>query len=578
MSLPLTFCSRKEAILFLVAPLFLGATVLSRGQVLYAHYPFRGDASDISGRGNHGIARGAELTADRFGNPDEAYAFNGVDNFIAIGSGVKPSFPLTLTAYVKGSGIVMANDRVDNSSYRHGFVVGWNPGASPAGGPSVSFFSGYSMPSTRNSQGITGFPGVDPARWHFLAVVMRSVYDTQWYVDGVLYSGTRLGDGTGSTMTYSTSAGTIGTMQPAGGYYAGALDDIRVYSGALSASQLDEIYDLAPQFAQFPKSQNVSNGASARFTTRATASWPFLYQWYRLTVAGEVLLDGETNDTLVIDPVIPFFAGRYFVKAANTYGVSSSPVVRLHVSEIVPSVGDLVSLRFPTSWRKSYEVLSAPSLTSETWKVETDLIEGIGADVLSNIKPSSSVQFLKIRETQSLPAQEPPVCELVDDAGLRIIQQPSPQRVPIGGTAEFSIAVAGKPSVKFEWYGPPGVLSDDADFFSGTKTCRLTINNTLKLMEGVYWVVVTDGLSEVVSEKVVLAVPELRATFAKTTQLAFPAIIGLTYKVQYCGSLDEDTWLDWGLPVTATQPEVTLDYIDSSCDGVYFRAARVSDP
>ena len=48
---------------------------------LVAHYPFNGNANDIIGD-NHGIVYGATLTADRFGNSNSAYDFDGVDDYI----------------------------------------------------------------------------------------------------------------------------------------------------------------------------------------------------------------------------------------------------------------------------------------------------------------------------------------------------------------------------------------------------------------------------------------------------------------------------------------------------------------
>lgn len=44
-----------------------------------AHYPFSGDANDISGYGNHGVLSGSipVLTEDRFGNPNSAFQFGG---------------------------------------------------------------------------------------------------------------------------------------------------------------------------------------------------------------------------------------------------------------------------------------------------------------------------------------------------------------------------------------------------------------------------------------------------------------------------------------------------------------------
>ncbi|SDC78181.1 hypothetical protein [Williamwhitmania taraxaci] len=42
---------------------------------LVAYYPFNGNANDESGNGNHGVVRGATLTADRFNNSGSAYQF-----------------------------------------------------------------------------------------------------------------------------------------------------------------------------------------------------------------------------------------------------------------------------------------------------------------------------------------------------------------------------------------------------------------------------------------------------------------------------------------------------------------------
>ena len=48
---------------------------INRG--LVAYYPFNGNANDESGNGNHGVLNGGvRLSADRFGNPCNAYNFN----------------------------------------------------------------------------------------------------------------------------------------------------------------------------------------------------------------------------------------------------------------------------------------------------------------------------------------------------------------------------------------------------------------------------------------------------------------------------------------------------------------------
>ena len=51
---------------------------------LIAYYPFNGNADDYSGNRNHGLVHGATPSVDRFGNPNRAYSFNGIDHFIEI--------------------------------------------------------------------------------------------------------------------------------------------------------------------------------------------------------------------------------------------------------------------------------------------------------------------------------------------------------------------------------------------------------------------------------------------------------------------------------------------------------------
>ncbi|MCH1500313.1 MAG: LamG domain-containing protein, partial [Akkermansiaceae bacterium] len=54
---------------------------------LVAYYPFNGNADDESGNGNNGSVNGAALTADRKGNADSAYSFDGQNDFISASVG-----------------------------------------------------------------------------------------------------------------------------------------------------------------------------------------------------------------------------------------------------------------------------------------------------------------------------------------------------------------------------------------------------------------------------------------------------------------------------------------------------------
>ena len=64
--------------------LFCGITHAGLSDGLVAYYPFNGNANDESGNGNNGVVHGATLITDRLGNPNSAYYFNGIDNYIDI--------------------------------------------------------------------------------------------------------------------------------------------------------------------------------------------------------------------------------------------------------------------------------------------------------------------------------------------------------------------------------------------------------------------------------------------------------------------------------------------------------------
>ena len=50
---------------------------------IIGYYPFNSNANDESGNNNNGTVNGATLTM-MFGNPNSAYLFDGIDDFIEL--------------------------------------------------------------------------------------------------------------------------------------------------------------------------------------------------------------------------------------------------------------------------------------------------------------------------------------------------------------------------------------------------------------------------------------------------------------------------------------------------------------
>lgn len=77
----------KKIFTFLISGLLVASASMAQvANGLIACYPFSGNANDQSGNNHNGTVIGATLTTDRFGNPNEAYQFNGISDYINIGS------------------------------------------------------------------------------------------------------------------------------------------------------------------------------------------------------------------------------------------------------------------------------------------------------------------------------------------------------------------------------------------------------------------------------------------------------------------------------------------------------------
>jgi hypothetical protein len=77
---------------------------------LTAYYPFNGNANDSSGNGNDGVVYGATLTTDRFGNSNSAYLFTGCASITIPELFSDSCSAFTFTAWVK-------QDYKDDSSH-----------------------------------------------------------------------------------------------------------------------------------------------------------------------------------------------------------------------------------------------------------------------------------------------------------------------------------------------------------------------------------------------------------------------------------------------------------------------------
>jgi hypothetical protein len=205
-----------------------------------AHYPFSGDAQDISGFENHGSVYGATLVEDYRGGTGNAYFFDGLDDYIDCGNGMVPlSSAVTVSCWIK------AGPELDNShivsrydfASDGGFILGTQDGLVRWAGR---------MGAGRFIK-ITSMTRIDDDRWHCLAGVVNG---NRWslYIDGVLENQLVTGDQESDLST--TASLTIGCY--CGGesddrqYFRGSVDNVLIYGRALNECELEFIFSGTP--------------------------------------------------------------------------------------------------------------------------------------------------------------------------------------------------------------------------------------------------------------------------------------------------------------------------------------------
>ncbi|HMK04284.1 MAG TPA: LamG-like jellyroll fold domain-containing protein, partial [Ferruginibacter sp.] len=96
----------KRFILFFLLPANFCSAQVNLAQGLQAYYPFDGNAGDRSGNNNHPVFNNATLTADRFGNPSNAYHFNGINNYMKVRNDPSLNFgnQISLSVWVRPTG------------------------------------------------------------------------------------------------------------------------------------------------------------------------------------------------------------------------------------------------------------------------------------------------------------------------------------------------------------------------------------------------------------------------------------------------------------------------------------------
>jgi len=224
------------------------ATAAPNPAFLTAHYKLDGNATDSSGKNNHGAERGNPTYGP--GTFDRAIHLDGVDDYIAIGKmqyADAGHTEVSVCAWVRTSST--ADQHIasfDRNEYWRLQIAG------EAGGPGLV---GWSVMTSSGQVDHGSARRVDDGQWHHVAGVFDNGTLTI-YIDGgpesSLYGGSTFGTGTirFGFLGIGSEATEFNGRSNATGYFDGDLDDVRIYSHALSAAEIRYLADATPQDGQ----------------------------------------------------------------------------------------------------------------------------------------------------------------------------------------------------------------------------------------------------------------------------------------------------------------------------------------
>ncbi len=245
---------------------------------LVGFWPFTGNSNDSSGYGLNCTVNGATLTTDRFGNANKAYSFNGISSKI-IGTNsslLNLMHNRTVSVWIKSIGNTSDAGIVGYLSNGHnGYLILLRSSGKLAsmednwtGGSNNPPTNGWDYASSTNSFYL------NDNIWHNL-VSVRENDTTSIYIDGVLQNYTL----TALIPNFNSSSLIIGSSNGVSQYFKGSIDEIGIWSRALTPLEITKLnYGCPYSITSQPSNQFGNIGDNKNFTLVHSGS-NINYQW-----------------------------------------------------------------------------------------------------------------------------------------------------------------------------------------------------------------------------------------------------------------------------------------------------------
>jgi hypothetical protein len=280
---------------------------------------------------NDGTVNGAVLTADRFGNANMAYEFDGVDDLINFGTDASIK-PVEGTVSVWAKMIAVSNT---GSGYLHNPIfLSKNLGHSDAYYEACGI--GIRTTDNRALTIATDYPGfnekvvssINPItlnNWiHYVATYDED--SVSFYIDGVLQNRIYKGFVSTFSLTDPVLIAASGSVINAR-FFHGAIDDVRIYNRVLDQEEVDGLFN-EPNPATLGINESVSihsqeiiiypNPAQDVFTI---SELPVGAELHVLDITGKIMFNTSVNSNQLIINTDEFSNGIYLI---NVYTKGSA--------------------------------------------------------------------------------------------------------------------------------------------------------------------------------------------------------------------------------------------------------------
>jgi hypothetical protein len=257
---------------------------------LIAHYPFNGNANDISGNNKHGTVLGATLTTDRLNHPNAAYqfAFDG-SKYIKIPAVQSGVVSISLWAYVVGNSFWNAG--VQKIIYARNSCSGGGHGTFE-----IRLNGGYP-----EFQSLTGgcqlYYATDlitiPGTWHHFVLTIDGD-SAKAYIDGNF----RLYYYINGFLSYTNEDVFIGGEGSTIGF-AGKIDDIKIFNRKLSGAEVQQLFAETPSYTgieEYEKNNvvNIYPNPADSFIYLSSEQKHLINKTEIRTVSGEIIFQSES--------------------------------------------------------------------------------------------------------------------------------------------------------------------------------------------------------------------------------------------------------------------------------------------